>query len=142
MTKAIKNWFLEKQGFSIGSILELKRNGFEIQKETEKAVLIRYSIWDTKKSEMWIPKSCMIDEWETKFSPKAIGKQYHGYLVETAKVAYYEGNLGKQSTFTSGRNVYDGVSFIHQNTTADMMKILDYYNVKYMSKKEFAETLH
>ena len=137
---AIKNWFLEKQGFAIGSIKVLQKNGIEIAKETERAVLINYKMI-TYSDQMWVPKSCLTDEWEHKYSPKAVGSEYHSYLVGVAKDAYYKGNLGKQGTFKSGRNVYDYVSFIHQNTAKELMKILNKYKVEYMTKAEFAETL-
>lgn len=138
---AIKNWYLEKEGFAIASILELKRNGYEVVKETEKAVLIHYHLWDNKTLERWIPKSCIIDEWETKFSPKAIGGEYHAYLVKTVQMAYHSGNLGEKSTFTSGRNVYNRVSFRHQWKTADLIEELKEYGVPFMTKEEFAKTL-
>lgn len=141
MYKAIKNWFLEKQGFSIGSIKELQKNGFEVARETEKAVLINYRIWDAKLMQMWIPKSCMIDEWETKFSPKAIGSAYHTYLVNLNKDEYRKGNLGEPYTFTSGRNRYDGASFRQQWTTKELMAKLDEFGIKYMTKAEFAKSL-
>ena len=137
---AIKNWFLEKQGFAIGAIKKLQKNGVEIAKETEKAVLINYKLF-TYSDQMWVPKSCLTDEWEHKYSPKAIGSEYHSYLVCVAKDAYYKGNLGEQGTFKSGRNVYDYVSFIHQKTTKELMEILNEYKVEYMTKAEFAETL-
>lgn len=137
---AIKNWFLEKQGFAIGSIKELQKNGIEIAKETERAVLINYKLF-TYSDQMWVPKSCLTDEWEHKYSPKAVGSEYHSYLVGVARDAYYKGNLGKQGTFKSGRNVYDYASFIHQDTTKELMEILNKYKVEYMIKAEFAETL-
>ena len=139
--KAIKNWFLEKQGFGVYAIKELQKNGFEIAKETEKAVLVNYRIWDQRVYQMWIPKSCMTDEWESKYSPKAIGSAYHSYLVDLYTTEYRAGNLGEVRTFKSGRNVYDGASFKHQWKTKDLMDLLSDYNVSYMTKAEFAETL-
>lgn len=140
--KAIKNWFLEKEGFAIESIKDIQKNGFEIVKETEKAVMIRYQLsWSTKSYTMWIPKSCMIDEWETKYSPKAIGSAYHAYLVNTARDAYNKGNLGEKHTFTSGRNVYSRVSFIHQWTTKDLIDELSNFGISFMNKAEFAKSL-
>ena len=138
---AIKNWFLEKNGFTIYSIKELQRNGFEIAKETNKAVLVNYRIWDSKLKQMWIPKSCMIDEWENNFSKKAIGKAYHEYLVNVSKKAYYNGELGEQKTFKSGRSIYNQVSFIHQKTIKELKWTLDNYNIQYQTKEEFINAL-
>lgn len=138
---AIKNWFLEKQGWSIGTIKEFQKNGYQVEKETEKAVLISYHIWSTKVESMWVPKSCLCDEWEHKYTPKAIGSAYHSYLVNTIRQAYESGNLGEKRTFTSGRNVYSRVAFRHQWSSQDLIDELNEYNVQYMTKAEFAKTL-
>ena len=140
MKKAIKNWFLEKHGYGVYGIKKIQENGFEILKETAKAVLVNIRI-EHYVDQIWIPKSCLCEEWEHTFSPKAIGSAYHEYLVSLNKEEYRKGNLEEQRTFTSGRNVYDGASFRHQWTTKELTAELDYFNIKYMSKKEFAESL-
>lgn len=38
----IKNWFLEKNGFSTGNIDYIQQNGCEVARETEKAILIKW----------------------------------------------------------------------------------------------------
>lgn len=139
--KAIKNWFLEKSGLGIMSIKNLQQVGFETVRETEKAVLVKYINTIGKHEELWVPKSCMADEWEHTFSPKLLGGAYHSYLVDVYTREYRSGNMGEQITFKSGRNVYDGASFKHQWKTNDLMEALDKYGIKYMTKKEYAETL-
>lgn len=136
--KAIKNWFLEKEGYGIKRIKEMQKAGYEVIKETEKALLVR---WNDTGNKLWVPKSCLIDEWETKFSPKAIGGAYHEYLEITAKKAYDENKLFEKFTIKSGRNCYKGCAFMHQWTTKELVKVLDDYKIEYMSKKEFVKTL-
>lgn len=138
--KAIKNWFLEKQGYSVDGIKQIQANGIDVIKETEKAVLVRTRIADYVE-QMWIPKSCLCEEWEHKFSPKAVGSAYHGYLVGMYRQEYRAGHLFEQRTFKSGRNVYDGASFAHQRTSKEIAEILDDFGIKFMSKKEFTESL-
>ncbi len=143
MTVAIKNWFLEKQGFGYEAIQMLKKSGVTVRKETAKAVLVSYRLegcWNS--DSMWVPKSCLIDEWENTYSPKAIGGAYHEYLVTVTREAYKAGKLWTQRTFRSGRNQYNGASFVHQETTKELMETLNKYGVEYMAKDEFAKTLN
>lgn len=124
---AIKNWFLEKnklKGF-YGRELTIKR-------ETAKAVLIICKINRTTYEE-WIPKSVIIDEWEKDTSNFG----YHEYLEKLCHKAYEEGKLFKQGTFKSGRNTYRNDNFLHQNTTKELLSILEKYNVPYMSRIEW-----
>lgn len=129
---AIKNWFLEKNGFTTGNIDYIQQNGYDVKKETEKAVLIRWG--ENKHNELWVPKSCIIDQWEKQKS----GFAYHDYLVYVARFAYYFGLLGETSTFTSGRNVYDGASFLHQLKTDELVGKLYSHRVQFLNRKEWA----
>ena len=52
----IKNWFLEKSGFSVDAINKIQKQELIVIKETEKAVL---STLNGK--ELWIPKSCLTE---------------------------------------------------------------------------------
>ena len=127
----IKNWFLEKNGFTTGNIDYIQQNNYDIARETEKAVLIRWG--EGKRNEMWVPKSCLIDQWEKQKSSFA----YHDYLVFVARNAYYTGDLGEPRMFRSGRNVYDGAAFIHQWKTKELESVLKYYNVQFLKKEEW-----
>jgi len=124
---AIKNWFLEKNHMS-----GFRGNDLEVVRETEKAVLVRCFI-DMCKFEEWIPKSVIIDEWEKDTSNFG----YHDYLVETAHKAYDNNNLFDKGYIKSGRNTYRADNFLHQESTKDLLILLDKYNVKYMNRKEW-----
>lgn len=126
---AIKNWFMEKNNLEW-----MRKFKFEIRKETEKAVLI--GITDRTLSfyneSYWIPKSCIIEEWEKDTSNFA----YHRYLEDTYHRAYEDG-LIPNKTIKSGRNTYRGDAFIHQFTTKDLQKNLEYYHISYMTRQEW-----
>lgn len=123
---AIKTWFLEKndcKGFY--------QQKLEIVKETDKAVLIRCFI-DSYKFEQWVPKSCIIDEWEKDTSNFG----YHDYLVDTYHKAY-EQQLIENYTIKSGMNRYRGDNFVHQMTTKQLTEALKKYNVQFMTRSEW-----
>lgn len=124
---AIKNWFLEKNNMTALRGLELT-----IVKETEKAVLIKYTVRTGTTYTDWIPKSCLTDEWEKDTSNFG----YHDYLVNTLNEAYKDGRL-ENKTFTSGRNVYDQTSFTHQLKTEDLIWTLNHFEIEYMNRKEW-----
>ena len=124
---AIKNWFLEKN-----DLRGIYGIDFLIIKETEKAMLLGYQLGLTS-FEQWVPKSVIIDKWEKDTSNFG----YHDYLVETCHKAYKAGKLFEQGTFKSGFNTYDNDSFLHQETTKELIKLLEEYNVKYMNRKEW-----
>ena len=108
---AIKKWFLRKQGFSTEGIKQMMNADLHISKETEKAVFI-------KEYEMWIPKSCLIDEWETTKD----AYDYHDYLVEVVK-----------------NNTEQKFTFVHQMTTKEIIKLLNLHNIEYMKKEEYMD---
>lgn len=123
---AIKNWFLEKnncKGF-YGKQLEIIR-------ETEKAVLIRCFI-DGTQFEQWVPKSCIINEWEKDTSNFG----YHDYLVDVYHKAY-EAQQIENYTIKSGYNRYRADNFVHQLTTKQLTEDLTKYGVQFMSKSEW-----
>ena len=139
--KAIKNWVLEKEGFCIEVIVELSKNGIEVVRETEKAALVRVN-WlsingEKVVREFWIPKSAMCEEWERKFSMKAINHAYRGYIVRTAKDAYRAGKMGETRLIKSGRNVYDDASFYQQYKTTELKEMLDRYAIEYKTRDEY-----
>lgn len=124
--KAIKTWFLQKN-----EIMGFYGNELRIAKETEKAVLVETFI-NGRKYTQWVPKTCMIDEWEKDTSNFG----YHDYLVETYHKAYEDQRI-KNFTINSGYNRYRGDNFIHQLTTKELMESLDRYNIDYMTRKEW-----
>ena len=124
---AIKNWFLEKNNMTALRGLKL-----EITKETEKAVLVKYTVKSGTTYTDWIPKSCIIDNWEKDTSNFG----YHDYLVNTLNEAYTTGKI-ENKTFTSGRNRYDLRSFNHQMTTKELQKELEKHEINYMNRKEW-----
>lgn len=105
---AIKKWFLRKQGFSTEGIKQMMNADLHISKETEKAVFI-------KEYGMWIPKSCMAEEWDTKKD----AYDYHDYLVERAKEAN------------------PGFAYIHQMQTKEIIELLNRNNIEYLKKEEY-----
>ena len=137
--KAVKNWFLEKQGFIPEVIEELqKRITFETLKETEKAVFVKYR-YDgfgnendkryENEGEIWIPKSVCIDRWEKVVSPFV----YHDYLVDLVRDNGCMGN----KPIDSGYKLYRADAFVHQYKTKELQQILEKCNVKYMSFTEW-----
>lgn len=126
---AIKNWFLQKNDLNW-----MRRFKLEIVKETEKAVLVKVA--DRSLSfhgeTYWIPKSCLIDEWEKDTSNFA----YHDYLVDVVNEAYVNGTL-QNKRFQSGRNTYDMTSFTHQYTTKSLIAFLEKNNIEFMNKEEW-----
>ena len=128
----IKNWFLEKEGFSVGRIEEINSIDKEIKKETEKAVLLSMQLSGVSTpSELWVPKSCLTDKKEKIVSPFA----YHEYLVNLVRDnndAIYGDRIIK-----SGRNRYLPSAFIHQEKTKSIQAILDHHGIEYMTYKEF-----
>ena len=125
---AIKNWFLEKN-----HLRGLRGVELNLEKETDKAVLVSFTI-DGTKDKQWIPKSVIIDEWEKDTS--SFG--YHDYLVDVYHKAYDEGII-ENYTIKSGRNVYRGDNFIYQWTTKELETSLKKHGVNYMSRKEWNE---
>lgn len=124
MTIAIKNWFLEKN-----NIYYLRGRDLNVIKETLKAVLVECK---ATKDQIWIPKSCIVDEWEKETSPLA----YHTYLVDTYRDAY-KLQLIPNYTISNGYNSYSGDAFIHQESNKSLAKLLDKYNVEYMSYNDW-----
>lgn len=129
---AVKNWFLEKNNLE-----HMYGKKLTIEKETDKAVLIRYKLNVTEFTQ-WIPKCCLCDEWEQK--KKNINFAYHDYLVNKYHEAY-DNQIIDNSIIRSGRNRYRGDNFIHQNTTKELIKALNSYGIEFMTKAEFAKTL-
>ena len=123
---AVQKWFLREHGMSSEGIKMMMEKELIISRETEKAVLI-------KGYEMWIPKSCLIDEWETKKD----AYDYHDYLVEVVKNEYDKGNLGEKQTISNGYNTYSRFAFIHQKSTKEIINILNKYNIKCLTKDEY-----
>lgn len=65
--KAVKKWFMKKNYNPYVSWDEIKKFKFEVLKETEKAVYVKFKEYDNPTvgyDAMWIPKSCIVDEWE------------------------------------------------------------------------------
>lgn len=109
---AIKNWFLEKQGYSPARIEDFKTTDLTIVKETDKAVLVTWMWKDTGIwYEMWVPKSCLCEKWETQTSPFA----YHDYLVIVYRTKYR----------------YD--RFVHQWRTKELIEVLTKHEIDFMS---------
>ena len=125
---AIKNWFLEKN-----NLRGLRGRELTVEKETEKAILVSYTIDGTHDTQ-WLPKSVIIDEWEKDTSNFG----YHKYLEDTYHKAYDEG-LIENYTIKSGRNVYRGDNFIYQLKTKELEKALTNHGIKYMSREEWNE---
>lgn len=124
---AIKNWFLEKNNMTGVRGLELT-----VVKETAKAVLVKYTVKSGNTYTAWIPKSCIIDEWEKDTSNFG----YHDYLVNTLNQAYRDGRL-ENKTFKSGRNVYDQTSFTHQMSTKELIGALEKFNISFMNRTDW-----
>lgn len=105
---AIKNWFLEKnecKGFYGKEIW--------IIKETAKAALVNVNMGSFI-DQMWIPKSCIINEWEKDTSNFG----YHEYLSETyRKASDYE--------------------YAHQLTTKQLIEFLNKNGTSYMNRQEW-----
>lgn len=125
---AIKNWFMAKNN------LEWLRNyTLEMVKETEKAMLVRLKDRTIMTNEQyWIPKSCIIEKWEKDTSNFA----YHRYLEDCIHRAYDAGELDWKP-IKSGRNVYRGDAFVHQNTTKGLINLLEKEGIKYMNREEW-----
>lgn len=123
---AIKTFFLQKN-----SCMGFYRQQLEIIKETEKAVLVSCFI-ESRRYEQWVPKSCIIDEWEKDTSNFG----YHDYLVDTYHKAY-EQQLIENYTIKSGMNRYRGDNFIHQMTTKQLQEALEKHEVKFMTRSEW-----
>lgn len=124
--KGIKVWFIQKEHIASAYGKELT-----IKKETEKAVLVSWKV-ENSTVEHWVPKSCMTEEWEKDTSNLG----YHSYLVETVNNAYRNGTL-ENSTFKSGRNVYDRTSFTHQETSKTLVNFLEKNNISFMNREEW-----
>ena len=126
---AIKNWFLFKNDLNW-----MRRFTLEVRKETEKAVLV--GITDRTVSmyteSHWVPKSCLIDEWEKDTS----GFAYHRYLEDKIHEAYDLGII-ENKTIVSGRNTYRGDAFVHQQTTKELIWLLNKYEIEFMERKEW-----
>lgn len=129
---AIKNWFLFKNDLNW-----MRNYTLEIVKETEKAVLLRVNdkTLSFYNEQYWVPKSCLIEEWEKDTS----GFAYHEYLENLYHAAYEQGII-ENRTIKSGRNTYRGDAFIHKETTKGLQKCLEYYGIEYMDKKTWANS--
>lgn len=125
---AIKTWFLNKNNL----------NGFygkelATVKETAKAVLVRTTI-NGRTHDAWVPKSCIIDEWEKDTSNFG----YHDYLVKTLNESYKTGVLRKcNTTFKSGRNIYDMTSFTHQMKTVELITVLEENGIAFLNRTDW-----
>ena len=128
----IKSWLYRKNGWN-GRVITALPN--RIVKETDKAVLVEFQfnkIWDNG---MWVPKSCLIDEWEP--IPKDTSNfGYHNYLEGVYHRAYADGIIPNY-TIKSGPNHYPGDAFVHQLKTVELKKALKKYSVSYMSREEW-----
>ena len=127
---AVKNWFLEKNHLRGWHGKEIT-----IVKETEKAVLAKATFQNgfrTITSENWIPKSCIIDEWEKDTSNFG----YKEYLESIYHKAYESGMI-ENFTIKSGRNTYRGDNFIHQMKTKEIIDALSKRNIQFMTREEW-----
>ena len=81
----IKDWFLEKS-FSENEKYAIKVSDVEIEKETEKAYLLKFTS-EFGVIEKWIPKSCIKTEEEIKEEKEQAEERINKYekLVEWAK---------------------------------------------------------
>lgn len=124
---AVKNWFMEKN-----SLRGLRNATLRIERETEKACLVKCFWSDGAPTEHWIPKSCICDEWEKETSPFA----YHEYLVGIYHEAYKKGII-ENHKIVSGRNVYEGDAFAHQSKSKDLADYFKRKGIEFMGFQEW-----
>lgn len=127
--KAIKNWWLLKNGYNYMRYIK----DLGVKKETEKAVLIFYKT-ELGEWTAWVPKSVLCDEWEN--DPYA----YRAYLEATYHRAYKEQYIKNFVIRSSMRGAfYAGDQFVGQWKTKELVDELTKKNIPFMTKKEFEE---